>query len=250
MNKHLIDRENFDLIINLGFDSKHITNYQSQNVSSKDRLSIVKTGFDIDSTDEHGRTVFIYELDYGIPDFLGSLDKKDPIASRSGAGGKFVKNNINLLRLQKLPFSSHLLWKNQFQLSPYVLSAAEQYQVGGVVNVRGYPPAEVVGDKGYAMTFEWSIPPYFVSKDIKVPHSRAKLYDALRIVMFYDWGHVHLKRPTSTEQDDRTLRSAGCGLRFNLPEDFSVRVEFAWPLDNTPSDSDHMHTWAQVSKEF
>jgi hemolysin activation/secretion protein len=152
--------------------------------------------------------------------------------------------------LQKLPFSSTLLWKNQIQLSPYILSAAEQFQVGGIINVRGYPPAEVVGDEGYAMTWEWSIPPYLISKKIKVPLSQARLYDALRLVTFYDWANTRLRRPIVTEEKNKTLTSAGWGVRFNLPENFSLRAEFAWPLDNTPTDGDHMHTLFQVSKEF
>jgi len=250
-NRSLIDKENFDLTLNLGFDYKNIVNYQFQTVTSHDRLRVAKIGFESDSTDNFGRTLFTYEFDYGIPDMWGGMKAKDINASRSGAGGKFIKNNINLLRLQKMPFSSTLLWKNQIQLSPYILSAAEQYQLGGIINVRGYPPAEVVGDKGYSMSWEWSFPPYLVPKNIGVPFSKAKFYDALRIVTFYDWGNVHLKRPIAgSEQKNKTLRSAGCGLRFNLPEDFSVRLEFAWALDNTPSDSNREHTWVQITKNF
>lgn len=249
-NVDLIDKENFDLTLNLGFDYKDIINYQNQRATSHDRLRVAKTGFESDLTDNFGRTLFTYEFDYGIPDMWGGLKKQDINASRTGAGGKFVKNNINLLRLQKLPFSSTLLWKNQIQLSPYILSAAEQFQLGGIINVRGYPPAEMVGDEGYSMTWEWSIPPYFVPRKIKVPLSQAKLYDALRFVTFYDWGNVRLRRPIVTEEKNKTLRSAGWGVRFNLPENFSLRAEFAWPLDNTPTDSDHLHTLFQVSKEF
>jgi hemolysin activation/secretion protein len=149
-----------------------------------------------------------------------------------------------------MPFSSTLLWKNQIQISPYILTAAEQFQIGGIANVRGYPPAEAVGDKGYSMTWEWSFPLYFIPKDIKVPFSKAKFYDAFRLAVFYDWANTRLRRPIGTEQKDRTLKAAGCGLRLNLPENFSLRLDFGWPLDNTPSDSDHMHTWAQVSKSF
>ncbi len=101
-----------------------------------------------------------------------------------------------------------------------------------------------------SMTWEWTIQPYFFPKDIKVPFSKAKFYNAFRIAMFYDWANARLKRPTATEEKNKTLSSAGCGVRFNLPEDFSVRVDFAWPLDNTPSDGDHMHTWASVTKNF
>ncbi len=163
---------------------------------------------------------------------------------------KYVKNNLYLLRLQRLPFNSTLLWKNQAQITSDILTATEQFQIGGIVNVRGYPLAEVVGDRGLSMTWELSMPPYLLSKNIKVPFSKAKFYDAARVIAFYDWATAHLKRPTATEEKNKTLRGAGCGLRFNLPENFSFRVEVAWPLDNMPSDGDHAHTWAEVSKTF
>ena len=246
----LVNAENLNLSLNFGFDYKDIANYQSDTISSHDNLRVAKVGLDMDLTDNFGRTVFSNELDCGIPNIMGGLKEQDPKASRSGAGGNFLKDTINLLRLQKMPFSSNLLWKNQIQLSPYILTSAEQFQIGGIRNVRGYPPAEAVGDRGYAMTWEWSIPPYFVPREIKVPFSKAKLYDAIRVAMFYDWANTRLRRPSATEEKNKTLRSAGCGLRFNLPEDFSLRLDIGWPLDNTPSDSDHAHTWVQVTKDF
>jgi hemolysin activation/secretion protein len=219
-------------------------------VSSHDKLRVAKLGLNLDISDNFGRTIFSNELDCGIPNIMGGLQEQDRNASRGGSGGKFIKDTINLLRLQKMPFSSNLLWKNQIQLSPYILASAEQFQIGGISNVRGYPPAEATGDKGYATTLEWTFPLYLLPRDIKVPLSKAKLYDALKLAMFYDWANSYLRRPTATEGKTTTLRSAGCGLRFDLPENFSLRLDVAWPLDNTPSDSDHTHTWVRVSKNF
>ncbi len=250
-NKPLIDLENFSLGLNLGFDYKDITNYQQQVVSSRDSLRVAKLGFDIDLSDNlGGRNLISHEVNVGMADIMGGLKQHDSKASRNGAGGKFTKNIINLFRLQKMPFSSNLLFKNQIQLSSYILPASEQFQIGGIANVRGYPPAEAVGDKGYAWTLEWSFPLYPVPKVIKVPFSSAKLYDALKVAIFYDWANARLRRPSATEEKSKTLRAVGYGFRFNLPEDFSLRLDFGWPLDNTPADSDHMHTWFQVSKTF
>lgn len=250
LNKSLVNKDNLGLTANLGFDYKDITNYQAQAASSNDRMRVLKAGLDIDMTDNSGRTVITNELDFGIPNIMGGLREQDARASRAGAGGKFIKDTVNFLRLQKMPFSSSLLWKSQMQLSPYMLTASEQFQIGGIANVRGYPPAEAVGDKGYASTLEWSFPPYLISKNAAIPLSKAKLYDALRVTIFYDWANAHLKRPTATEEKNKTLRGVGYGFRLNLPEDFSIRLDFAWPLDNTPTDSDHMHPWIQVTKNF
>lgn len=251
----LVEEENIVLILNLGFDYKDITNFQLGEESSCDRLRIVKIGFDWDVLDSFGRTILSNQIDFGIPNIMGgskeTYSQVDfPGPSRQGSGGKFVKDTINLLRLQRMPFSSTLLWKNQVQISPYILSASEQFQLGGISNVRGYPVAEYVGDKGYAVTFEWSFPPYFIPKGIKMPFGETKLYDALRLITFYDWGNVRLNHPQTGEEKYNTLRAVGCGLRFNLPQDFSVRLDLAWPLDKTPSDENHFHPWIGVSKSF
>lgn len=246
----IINSERTSLNVNFGFDYKDVFNFQLGNETSRDRLRIAKAGVDLDISDIYGRTLIFNEMDFGIPNILGGLETKDPRASRVGSGGKFFKDTINLLRLQKLPFDMTALWKNQMQLTNNTMTATEQFQIGGIVNVRGYPPAEVVGDMGYSMTWELSVPLYFIPKGIKVPFSRAKLYDAVRFVGFYDWANAHLKNPQPGEEKNKTLRGAGCGIRFNLPEDFSVRLEFAWPLDNTPSDGKNLHKWFEVSKSF
>jgi len=251
----IIDEENLSFTLNAGFDYKDIFNFQIGNETSRDRMRIFKGGFDLDASDSllgGGRTIFTNSLDFGVPDMMGGSKAKDPRSSRagSGSGGKFIKNEIYLVRVQKMPLSTQLLWKNQMQISPYNLTSAEQFQLGGIANVRGYPPAEKVGDQGYSMTWEWSAPPYFIPKNIGVPLSKTKLYDALRMVAFYDWGNVKLHNILTGEEKNKTLRSFGTGLRFSLAEDFALRLDFAWPLDNTPSDGNHLHTWVQATKNF
>lgn len=250
VNRPMLDRENLDIKLSLGFDYKDTTNYQLQTVSSHDRLRVLRTGLDIDMIDSYGRSIVSNELDLGLSDLMGGLKKQDSNASRSGSGGKFVKDTISFVRLHNMPKNSQLLWRTQLQLSPYILTSMEQFQIGGISNCRGYPPAEVVGDRGYSTSFEWSFPLYGLDRQIKVPFSSAKLYDALRISFFYDWANARLRRPVNDEQKERTLRSIGWGMRFSLPEDFSLRLDFGWPLDNTPSDSDHLHTWVRATKTF
>lgn len=248
--QNLIKEDNTNLNLNLGFDYKDIFNFANNLEASRDRMRVIKLGFDWDRTDNYGRTLVTAEANYGIDGIMGGLEKRDAHASRAGSGGRFHKEILNILRLNKMPFDSMMLWKNQFQFSPYILTGAEQFQIGGIVNVRGYPPAEVVGDRGYAMTWEWSFPVYFISKDINVPLSKAKLYDALKVVTFYDWANTRLRRPGEGEEENKTLRAAGCGLRFHLPEDFAARVECVWALDNKPSDGDNFRVLTSVSKSF
>ena len=112
-----------------------------------------------------------------------------------------------------MPLSSSVLWKNSFQYSNYNLLSVEQFQLGGISNVRGYAPAEFSGDQGLSSTVEWSFPPYFFPKNIKVPLSKSTFYDATRFVAFYDMGYARLKNPTSTDKKDLTLQGWGYGMR-------------------------------------
>ncbi|MCX5708362.1 MAG: BamA/TamA family outer membrane protein [Candidatus Omnitrophica bacterium] len=249
----LVAEDNLGVVFNLGFDYKDSFNFQLADEESRDRLRVVKAGFDVDVSDDFagsGRSIISQEIDCGISRIMGGLRAVDPHASRSGAGGKFVKNTFNILRLQKTPLESTLLWKNQLQISPYILTATEQFQLGGIANNRGYPSAEYVGDEGFATSLELNLPFYGLSREIKLPFDNVKLYDAMKWVIFYDWGFTQLRQPQAGEKKNSTLRSFGCGFRFNLPQNFYLRADFGWPLAKTPSDGNHFHPWLSISKEF
>lgn len=155
-----------------------------------------------------------------------------------------------MLRLQKLFFDSTLLWRNQLQFSSSKLTSTEQFQIGGPANNRGYPAAEFVGDQGYFMSWELAQPPYFISKSWKIPFTDAKIYDAFRLVEFYDWSNVHLNSLQPGDEKSRTLRSAGCGARINILKNFSGRYEIGWPLDKKPSDGKGVHQWIEITFTF
>ena len=123
--RRLIDEINLDLRLNFGFDYKHIRNYTLGVQTSRDEPRIFKTGFDLDVLDRFGRTIFTLETDLGVPNILGGVEAKDPYGTREGAGGRFLKFAGNLYRLQPAPFSSSILWRNQFQLSNYTLPSCE-----------------------------------------------------------------------------------------------------------------------------
>jgi hemolysin activation/secretion protein len=130
------------------------------------------------------------------------------------------------------------------------MTSTEQLQLGGIANVRGYPAAEKVGDYGVSTSAELSIPVYIIPKNIKIPFTKTMLYDAVRLVAFYDYGAVRLRRPLSTEKKFDQLSGAGFGVRFNLPRSVYLRADFAWALDKKPSDDNNFHAWLQASVTY
>ena len=238
--------------VNLGFDYKSIRDDSLGLQISRDEVRVLKGGMDIDYSDSWGRTIFTAEVNQGLPSVLGAMQDKDPHASRSGAGAKFTKAVFNLFRLQPMPGETSLLWKNTAQFTNHRLIAAEQFQIGGAVSVRGYPPAEFSGDKGMYTSLEWSVPLYFISRESRVPfYKKDRWYDVLRFVVFWDWAHVSRTASAAGEEKTDTLQGAGFGLRMNLSKHLDCRLEFGYPLSGpTPSDGDHMHPWIEFSYKF
>jgi hemolysin activation/secretion protein len=250
VTQNIADEDNFTFNLNAGIDAKDIFNFQQGQETSRDRMRPFKIGYDIDVTDPLGRTIMSSEINIGLPGFMAGSKAKDDRASVVGSGGEFVKFLFNVFRLQPMPFESVLLWKNQAQVSTKVLTATEQYQIGGVINVRGYPIAELTGDQGASTTVEWSFPPYLVPKDIKIPFTQTKFYDAVRLVAFYDYGAVWLREPSAAAKKFDQLSDFGWGVRFNLPKNFFCKFEFAYPINAQASDGKGQRAWVQISANF
>jgi len=249
-DKALIQDVGFEWRVNGGFDYKNISNYELGNLISRDKERVVKMGTEFDITDRFGRTIISPEINIGLPSILNGMDPKDGLASRLGSGGSFQKELISLYRLQPLPLSTSLLWKNTAQWSHHNLPASEQFEIGGPTSVRGYGPAEFSGDKGLYSSLEWSIPPYFIPESVKVPFTQDRLKDSLRFVTFYDLGFVHLNNTSVGEKKDETLRGYGYGARLNVHDNVSCRLEVGYPIGRKSTDGSNAHLWFEIVVRF
>ena len=252
LNNNIYNNNNLKVQFNLGMDYKDVFNFQSGAETSRDRIRIAKLAWNVDYMDPFlGRNILNNEVHFGIPNIMSGLDDVDSRSSRIGAGGEFTKDILDYLRLQNLPLEASLLIKFQAQFSSTILPATEQYQLGGISNVRGFASGEAVGDSGESFTSELSLPFYFIPRSLKVPYySKATFYEALKGAVFYDWGHAKLRNAQSGESKERILDDLGVGIRFTLPENCFLRLDFAWPVTGRPSDGHNEHTWLQITKEF
>jgi hemolysin activation/secretion protein len=252
LTESLVQKTDLAINFNAGFDSKSIVNFLSENMTSRDELRIFKAGFDFDISDKWGRNILTTEVDqgFGETDLLGGMSAKDPKASRAGSGGQFTKELVNYYRLQPLFWETSLLWKNSAQYTNNILTASEQFQIGGAGSVRGYGPAEFSGDRGYYTSAEWSLPFYGLSRNAKVPFRNEKLYDSLRFVTFWDIAGVSVLKPATNEQKNEVLQGYGFGIRFNV-KDLTARVEVGYPFQgDKPADGHNAHTWLEFTYKF
>jgi hemolysin activation/secretion protein len=145
-----------------------------------------------DEKDSMGRFGLSGEVRAGIPDFLGSMGKHDPTASRApaDAGGEFQKYNVNVNRITYLPLNSVLLTNFRFQFTDDPLVTPEQMVLGGADSIRGYPENNYLADYGWIGNFELRSPAWLIPSMLKVPFDPkgTRLIDAIQFVYFLDAG--------------------------------------------------------------
>lgn len=224
----------------LGFDSISAWNKILGQETSHDEIRLVKAGITFDEKDSVGRTVLSNEIRVGIPDFLGSMSKNDASASRLDAGGQFVKYTGSLSRVNRLDESSLLIGRVSFQATDKPLVNSQQFSLGGADSVRGFPENDYLADYGWAGSFEIRTPAFILPARLKIPDGKdgkISLREALQFVYFVDFGKGYEKEPRVGEKASQFLIGAGFGLRFDLMERLSGRVDFGFPVGNEePSD--------------
>jgi hemolysin activation/secretion protein len=222
-------RLNTDVFI--AFDYKQIKNISLGKTTSFDKLREIQLGFDFDYVDQFdGRNVGDMSVNVGIPDFLGGLKPVDKECSRKGAGGRFAIFYLDAQRLQRFARHSLLVFNFSGQATSYKLPLAEQFYIGGVDTVRGYPLASALGDSGYFANLECRIPPPGLA-DRLCPFSKRKWKEVLQFLGFVDHGGVFLNGRSNERQSSPIFEtSAGFGLRIFGPYRLDFCFDVGFPI--------------------
>jgi len=236
----LVRRTGWELEATTGFDWKRIRTRFDDVVNSKDDLRVARVGTDYLEQDGQGRSLFIQELGVGIPNILGGSHPEDVAASRAGAGGSFVRWITNLVRVQKGPAGTSLVFRGSSQLTNNRLVPAEQFRLGGFDTVRGYPEGEFLADYGYQATVEVRLPAErFLPR---YGENGKNLYNRFRrsfqILGFWDFAEGFLRSPRLGEDADERLEGVGCGFRFRPTEQSVFQADFGWAIGDRDAEKD------------
>ncbi len=202
-------------------------------LNSRDKLRIMKGAVTLDESDSVGRTQLRQELRVSFPNFLDSMDENDIHSSRAGAGGKFVRYNYSLSRINSMPLSTYILLTAAGQASNNPLISSEQYRIGGMYTVRGYSEGDALGDYGNNASIELRYPFYFIPDSFHISgvHPRRVLQGTI----FTDWGFAHLCAPTTSDRHNHNFIGVGFGGRLNVMSCMSARYDIAWPVGDSSS---------------
>lgn len=228
--------------LSLGFDYKQIKNHAQGKTNSFDKLRNATVGLSFDWLDRlWGRNILSASGALGIPNFLGGLSAVDPVASRLGAGGKYLIGYLDYTRVQSLFCDAFLILQGHGQFTTYKLPLTEQIYIGGSDTVRGYNIATSLGDKGYHATIELRSAIPFI-KNCKVPFSCKQWRDLVQLVFFYDRGQTWLNGDKTTSQKKMVaLNGAGAGFRVYGPWKFQWSFDIGFPLSSERKSSDSVY---------
>jgi hemolysin activation/secretion protein len=112
-----------------------------------------------------------------------------------------------------------LFLRADLQLSDRPLLSQEQISIGGQDNLRGYRQDALLSDNGLLVSAEVRIP------ILRIP----EISGLLQIVPFFDFGTVW-NHQANTNPDPSTLAALGTGLRLQISDRLTVRLDFGFPL--------------------
>lgn len=182
-------------------------------------LYVLRSGLHGMTDDKNGRWIGTLGFDVGLP---GAT--KGEIR---GPQGVFFKLVAGATRVQRLFGRTIGILRVNGQYSPNRLYTAEQMQIGGPYTLRGYQPAELIGDYGVTGTAEIRTPIPGLRKIL--PNKLKFIDDKVRLAVFYDFGwvqeHSHLY-----DYPQNFLHSVGFGSYISLTDWISLQFGVGIPL--------------------
>ncbi|MBE7710836.1 MAG: ShlB/FhaC/HecB family hemolysin secretion/activation protein [Cyanobacteria bacterium SIG31] len=217
----LVQTAKSDLFLYSGYDFVNASTYSrftgNKSYLSDYHLHVWRSGLYGMTDDDYGRWIGSLGLDFG----LSGKDK-----AGSNADTTFFKMTASATRVQRLFARSMGIVRVSGQYSPNELFAAEQMQLGGPYTLRGYQPAELIGDYGVSGTLEYRFPVPFLDRALPW------LDERMRLAVFYDWGIIGANGNYSYP-GDKFLHSIGFGTYLNLTDWVTAQVGLGFPFGNS-----------------
>lgn len=214
----------------LGFDAKDKTIEINTGTSNRDRLRIINLGGSFVWRGFGSTTYFSPEFSQGI-DAFGASSKENPLASR-GARSVFSKFNLGIQSKRTLPLDLQAVLKFKAQIPSTKLFPQEEFSLGGIDSVRGYPAGDYLADNAVFTSGELLIPSFFIPRNWRLPYAKEPIREDATVLVFVDHGWGKRRGALSTEKDSVNLLAVGPGLRVRLFDQAFLRFEWGFPLGN------------------
>ena len=189
---------------------------------ARTKVDSTPVGFDFKRLDEYGlwycRNTFT----------LGS--------ERDNGGKDFLLYNLDLVRTLIHTDEVFTIIRGNGQLSDnQLLPSSEQFQVGGLSSVRGYPEGHLVGDEGYFISAEIKFPLPFTDQEGVGSSLREKLKGSC----FIDHGAAFpYKGNGASSSHEDFITGVGVGLSMNFSRYLTGKMDLGFPFAKHGRDID------------
>ncbi len=211
-----------------GFNAKDKVTKLDTGTYTKDRLRVFNIGGSYVKRGFGSSLTIAPELDQGVNGF-GSSGKNNPYASR-GAIARFTKFTLSTSYKKLLPMNMQLSQRFRNQFASSRLTPQEEFSIGGIDSVRGYPSGDYLADDSFVSNTELLMPSVFIPKDWRLPWSVETLRDQTTVVAFVDYGWGKRRGAVQGEAKSVDDLGVGGGLRFSLFNQALVRLEWGFPV--------------------
>lgn len=217
LTQPIIQTAKSDLIFYTGYDyvNANTSAYIAGNPLrlSNYNLHVWRSGLYGMTDDNYGRWIGNLGVDFGMGgDGHGAIQDTT-----------FFKMTAGATRVQRLFGRSLGIVRVGGQYSPNKLFAAEQMQMGGPYTLRGYQPAELIGDYGVTGTVEYRFPVPFLDRILP------KVDERLKLAVFYDWGWLG-ENGNIYNYPQSFLHSVGFGTYINFTDWLTAQIGVGFPL--------------------
>ena len=218
LTQPLVQTAKSDLFFYTGYDLVNANTSWRNNTGNPERLStynlnVWRSGFYGMTDDNYGRWIGNLGIDFGM--------------GGNGHGATqdttFFKVSAGATRVQRLTARTAGIVRVNGMYSPNKLFAAEQFQLGGPYTLRGYQPAELIGDYGVSGTVEYRFPFPFLN------HISQKLDERVRLAIFYDFGWIG-ENGNVYNYPKSFLQSVGFGSYLSFTDWLTASFGVGFPL--------------------
>jgi hypothetical protein len=178
-------------------------------------------------------------ITYISPQFSQGLNilgarRQNQYSSRNGqCRNTFSKFNMSIRHKRSLPLNLQASFNFSCQIAGEKLASQEQFAIGGIDSVRGYPPQDFYGDNGIRGSLELLVPAFFIPEKLKLPYDSQSIKDSITGVLFVDDGYAEKRGSLSTgEKRKANYIGAGMGVRIRLYNQSLIRMEWGFPVSN------------------
>lgn len=246
LHQDMYDQDNYMGEWYLGLDIKDKNTTTRTGTSTYDRLRVLRLGSTCIVRGQKSVSSFKSEVSQGLNSF--GARSRDVLSSR-GAKNTFTKTIVSAQHKHSLPWDLQLSLNLENQLSFDVLTPQEEFALGGIDSVRGYPSADYLADNAVQMNAELLIPSFYIPQKIRIPWEKNSLKDNTTTLVFFDYGWGKRRGARDQENWSRNLYSVGAGIRTRIFNQALLRLEWGVPLgDDTLTE--HNETRLHVSLDF